>query len=123
VAAVFTDAFDGLLSIGAKLLDTHLRFLADCLLSGSTASTTAGYASLEALPPQLRRQHTSGAAAVGAAGLLHLREEAKLLQSMLSFVESGEGVDEEALQEFRQAKALCRAVDLVIAAMPQPKED
>ena len=67
VMNVFTDAFDGQLAVCVSLVDAHLRLLSSRLLSGNASRTTAAYAALEALPPMLRRQHTSAAAAVRCA--------------------------------------------------------
>ena len=124
VVAVYSAAYDGSLSICADVVDAHARFLADALLSGSATAVAAGYAALDALPPLLRRQHTAGTAAVGAAALLALREDAELLRSMLALADSDSATaDDEARAEAAAAAALCDAVDAVIAAMPQPQED
>ena len=99
-----------------------MRFLCDALLSDSTAATTSGYDALARLPPNLRLHHTSAVAAVGAAALLSLREDAELMRTMLSLTDGGD-FDEEAAAECAAAAALCSAVDSVVAAMPQPRED
>lgn len=118
---IYSGAFDGVLDVCVALCDAHLRLLADCLLTGEAAATSRGYAALDALPPMLRRQHTAGAAAVGAAALLQLREDAELLRTMLALADEGEVADaEEARREGAAAAALCVAVDAVIGAMPQP---
>ena len=58
------------------------------------------------LPPMMRRQQTAGTAAVGAAALLQLRDEAELLRSVLAFCEEGDTQPEEdAAAEFAAAKA------------------
>jgi len=124
VMNTYTDAFDGQLEVCIALCDAHLRLLADCLLRNSAVTTTAAYEALARLPPALRRQHTAAAAAVGAAALLHLREDAELLRTMLSLTEGeAAGADEEAQRECAAAAETCRAVDAVIAAMPQPEEE
>ncbi len=126
VVAIYSAAYDGSLAACALVVDAHARFLADGLLSGSAKSVAAGYAALAALPPSLRKQTTSGTAAVGAAALLALREDAELLRTMLAFGDAspqGAEADDEARSEAAAAAVLCDAVDLVIAAMPQPEED
>lgn len=126
VVAIYSAAYDGSLAACALVVDAHARFLVDGLLSGSAKAAAAGYAALAALPPALRKQHTSGTAAVGAAALLALREDAELLRTMLAFGDAspqGAEADQEARVEAAAAAALCDAVDLVIAAMPQPEED
>jgi hypothetical protein len=125
VVSIYTDAYDGDLSSCVAICDAHTRMLADCLYSGAPAATRAAYAALAALPPMLRKQHTAGTAAVGAAALLALREDAELLRTMLAFTDEGGAAEaaEEARAEAGAASALCAAVDAVIAAMPQPEEE
>ena len=60
---------------------------------------------------------------VGAAALLHLREEAELVRTMLAFAEGDAEGEQETKEELYAARELCLAVDDVIAAMPQPKEE
>ena len=60
---------------------------------------------------------------MGAAALLHLREEAEIVRTMLAFAEGGAEGDEEARDELFAARELCLAIDEVVAAMPQPKEE
>jgi hypothetical protein len=122
VVSIYSGAYDGDLASCTAICDTHARLLADCLLTGAPSATTAAYAALEAMPPMLRKQHTSGTAAVGAAALLALREDAELLRTMLAFATEGDagGADEEARAEAGAAAAMCAAVDAVVAAMPQP---
>jgi hypothetical protein len=125
VVTTFTGAYDGELSSCALICDAHVRLLAHRLLTADVAATRGAYAALAALPPVLRRQHTAGTAATGAAALLALREEAELLRTMLAFVEDGTApeAEEEARAEAGAAAALCAAVDDVIAAMPQPEAE
>lgn len=103
------------------------------------------------LPPALKKQQTAATAAVGAAALLQIRENAELFRSMLAVAEvrrrasrlvccvPGRGMaesrrlslpravqegerDEEARAEFLASSALCESIDDMLKAMPQPKE-
>ena len=118
---VCSGAFEGQMSLCVALVDAHVRYLADYLLTSSTANLTAGYAQLASLPPLTRRQQTAGASGVGATALLALREDAELWRTMLALAEEGDGSD--AASKAASAAALCVAVDAVIAAMPQPEVD
>ena len=117
---VCSGAFEGQMSLCVALVDAHVRYLADYLLTTSTANLTAGYSQLASLPPLTRRQQTAGASGVGATALLALREDAELWRTMLALAEEGES---DAASKAASAQALCVAVDAVIAAMPQPEED
>lgn len=121
VLDVCSGAFEGQMTLCVALVDAHVRYLADYLLTGSTERLTAGYAQLGSLPPLTRRQQTAGASGVGAAALLSAREEAELWRTMLALAEEGDG-DSDAVAKAASAHALCVAVDAVIAAMPQPEE-
>jgi hypothetical protein len=118
---VCSGAFEGQMALCVALVDAHLRYLADYLLTSSTANLTAGYTQLASLPPLTRRQQTAGASAVGATALLALREDAELWRTMLALAEEGD--DSDAASKAASAQALCAAVDAVIAAMPQPEVD
>lgn len=117
----YSDAFDGTLEPCGALIDAHVRLLADCLLTGSAARTTAGYSALASLPPMAARQHSAAGAAVGAAALLKLREDSELLVSLLATAEEGDKA-KEAAEEVAAGRALVDAVDMVLGALPAPSE-
>ena len=67
----------------------------------------------------LRKQQVAATAAVGAAALLMLREDAEIISATLAFAEESDA-EEEARDELFAAKALCDSIDAMLAAMPQP---
>ena len=103
------------------IIDVHLRLLAECIIQDDVSLVRTVYEKFRRMPPLLQKSSLVATAAVAEAGLLQVREEYDLVESMLrEEVEKGDG-PEEMILEYEKCKVITEMMDRVIEVLHDEK--
>ena len=117
VVDVYQAAYDGGLEECTTIIDVHLRLVAECIIQESVDLVRVVYDKFRRLPPMLQKSSLIATAAVAEAGLLHVKEEYDLIESLLrEDVGKPEASDEMRL-EYEKVVVIQEYIDKVIAAI------
>mmetsp|Transcript_15863 Transcript_15863/g.26784 ORF Transcript_15863/g.26784 Transcript_15863/m.26784 type:complete len:247 (+) Transcript_15863:1-741(+) len=119
-ALYYGQELDGSLYNSSTVIDSHFRLLKDCLILDNYQLVKDTYNRLAKAEPKMEPKFIQATAVVGGQALEHLKEEHEFVVSMLQEQVEGGVVDEAMRRDYQKAKALCDAVDKVIAALPLP---
>jgi len=121
VVDVYQAAYDGGLEECTTIIDVHLRLVCECIIQESVDLVHTIYDKFRRMPPMLQKSSLIATAAVAEAGLLQVKEEYDLVESILRDDATAKGVADETRLEYEKTKVILEWIDKVIAAIHEEK--
>jgi hypothetical protein len=117
VVDVYQAAYDGGLDECTTIIDVHLRLVAECIIQEKTDLVHAVYDKFRRMPPMLQKSSLVATAAVAEAGLLYIKEEYDLIESIMRDDIGGPDATDEMKLVYEKCRVLTEYIDKVIDAM------
>ena len=95
--------------------------MCECIIQESVDLVHTIYDKFRRMPPMLQKSSLIATAAVAEAGLLQVKEEYDLVESILRDDATAKGVADETRLEYEKTKVILEWIDKVIAAIHEEK--
>ncbi|MDB9925101.1 hypothetical protein OAD67_02445 [bacterium] len=121
VVDVYQAAYEGSLDECTTIIDVHLRLVAECIIKENVELVHSVYDKFRRMPPMLQKSSLVATAAVAEAGLLYIKEEYDLIESIMRDDISSPETSDDAKLEYEKVSVIIEYIDKVIAAIHEEK--
>ena len=118
---VYQAAYEGSLDECTTIIDVHLRLVAECIIKENVELVHSVYDKFRRMPPMLQKSSLVATAAVAEAGLLYIKEEYDLIESIMRDDISSPETSDDAKLEYEKVSVIIEYIDKVIAAIHEEK--